>query len=179
MRGKAGKGRFAAAALAGLLSGGVHALPNISIAPINPDFGVGTVGVQRDIVLTFTNVSAGNLQLGVLNFAGVAGGVPASWGITEAGPQPCSLNLVLAPAGSCTRVFSVVQNAPGLSTFAANLTQVVIGEGDETFAFNAAAQALAAPAVAVPLFAPGLLALAAGLLGGLGAFALRRRRRPD
>jgi len=176
MKGRAWKARCAAGALAGLLSAGAQALPNISVAPLNPNFGVGTVGVQRDIVLTFTNVSAGNLQLGVLNFGGVPGGVSASWGITAAGPQPCSVNLVLAPAGSCTYVFSVVQNAPGLSTFAANLTQVVIGEGDETFALDATAQASAAPTVPVPVFAPGVLALVASLLAVLGAFVLRRRQ---
>lgn len=175
MKGKAWKGRCAAAALAGLLSGGAFALPNLTVTPLNPDFGAGAVGEQRDIFLTLTNVSAGNVQFTALNFGGVAGGVSASWSNGPGGPAPCN-PMVLAPSASCTIQHSVIQNGPGISTYAMSLTVIVIG-GDETFALNSVAQAVAAPPASVPVFAPGLLALAAGLLGGLGVFALRRRRR--
>jgi hypothetical protein len=164
------------AALAALVSAGAQALPNLSLAPINPDFGTGTVGVQRDITMTLTNVSAGNVQINGLNFAPSPGGVPATWSNSIVGASPCSLLLVLAPAASCTFQHSVIQNAPGVSTLVTNLAVVVVGTGDETFAYNSIANALAAPTVPVPALAPGLLALLAGGLGALGALVLRRRR---
>lgn len=175
MKGKAWRGRCAVAVLAALGAGGAFALPNLTVTPLNPDFGTGVVGEQRDIFLTLTNVSAGNVQLTGLSFGGATGGVSASWSNGPAGPTPCN-PMVLAPSASCTIQHSVIQNGPGISTYAMNLTAVVIG-GDETFALNSVAQAVAAPPASVPVFAPGALALVAGLLGGLGALALRGRPR--
>lgn len=167
--------RIAVVALAAVVSAGAYALPNLSLAPINPDFGTGAPGVQRDIILVLTNVSAGNVELGGGANVGIAtGGVAANWSVATALVQPCTSGLVLAPNGTCNWRLSVIQSGPGVSNALINFTQLVIG-GDETFALEAIARAtIPAP---VPALAPAILALLAGALGTLGAFVLRRRRR--
>lgn len=150
-----------------------QALPLVSVAPLNADFGSGPLGAQRNITLTLTNVSGASVEIGGLGFGFATGGALADWSYGPAGVVPCNANTVLAPGGSCTVLHSVIQQQRGTSTLTTNMTVIIVDGGDETLTLTSVART---DPVSVPALAPPLVGLLASLIGAIAALFVRRRR---